>query len=124
MRWLVGIFWLFMMLASPVLASNPPITLDIYPHVQQGPGTIRVTLVIPRDTRNRAVCISIEGDTGYSRSSCWDHGEGARYQTVISYPDLPAGTYAAQATLVRTLEGGEREEVRTPLQEFHLTGFS
>ena len=83
-----------------------------------------MTIIVQRDPRNRVVCINIEGDTGYSRSSCWDHtGEGARYQTVILYPDLPSGSYAAQARLTRALAGGKSEIEQTPTVQFRLTGF-
>lgn len=119
MRRLVSIV-LILVLTSHMLAAD--ISLSVYPHFQNGPGTIRVTLIIQRDTRNREACVSIEGDTGYSRSSCWEHvGEGARYQTVIYYPDLPPGNYVATAMVVRVVNG-KREEASTPVVEFRLLG--
>ena len=123
MRRLAGVFVLLLTLVSPAYPAVPPIKLDIYPRFQHGPGTIRVKVLIPRDVHNRVACISIEGDTGYSRSSCWEHvGEGARYETLIYYPDLPAGHYVAQATIVRLVDG-KREEIPTPVFEFRLLGF-
>ena len=124
MRRLAGVFVLLLTLVSPAYSADPPIRLTIYPRFQHGPGTIRVTLIVQRNPLNRGVCISIEGDTGYSRSSCWDHvGEGARYETVFYYPDLPAGHYAAQATVIRVSMDGKREEVLTPVFEFRLLGY-
>ncbi len=119
----VSVIILITTLASRAFAADPLISIVVYPRFQQAPATIRVTVVIQRDTRNRQACVSIEGDTGYSRSSCWEHvGEGARYQTVIYYPDLPAGRYAAQGTVVRVVEG-KQVEVPTPVFEFRLLGF-
>lgn len=121
MRKLVGIIVL-LMLTSRVLAA-PAITVAVYPRFQTATrATVRVTIVIPRDKRNRQACVDLEGEN-YSRSSCWEHvGEGGAYQTVIYYPDLPAGHYAAVAQIVREKATGGAETVPTPAFEFRIIG--
>jgi hypothetical protein len=107
------------LLAAQPLHAADSVRLAIYPRFQNAPATVRVTLIIERDAANRQACIDIEGDTGYSRSSCWEHiGEGARYQTVIYYPDLPAGRYTAVAEVTRA----DHSTARSRLEEFRLLG--
>ena len=114
---------ILLLAAQPLHAAPDPVRLAVYPRFQNAPATIRVTLVIERDASNRQACLDIEGDTGYSRSSCWEHvGDGARYQTVIYYPDLPAGHYSAIAEITRVSPKGERAVLRSLVFEFRLLG--
>jgi hypothetical protein len=112
---------LMMVLTRP-LSADSPVTLTIYPRFSQAPATVRVSILIPRDPRNRQACVTLEGEN-YYRSSCWEHiGEGARYQTVIYYPDLPAGHYSAVGELAREMVKEGRTTVRTPVVEFMVLG--
>jgi hypothetical protein len=109
---------ILLLAAQPVHAADS-VRLAVYPRFQNAPATVRVTLIIERDKDNRQACLDIEGDTGYSRSSCWEHvGDGARYQTVIYYPDLPAGRYTAVAEVTHA----DRSVVRSRVEEFRLLG--
>jgi hypothetical protein len=111
-----------MMVLTRPLSADSPVTLTIYPRFSQAPATVRVSILIPRDPRNRQACVTIEGEN-YYRSSCWEHvGEGARYQTVIYYPDLPAGHYSGVVELVRETVKEGRTTVRTPVAEFRVLG--
>jgi hypothetical protein len=114
---------ILLLAAQPLPAAPDPVRLAVYPRFSNAPGTIRVTLIIERNKDNRQACIDIEGDTGYSRSSCWEHyGDGARYQTVIYYPDLPAGRYSAVAEVTRINLKAERTVLRSQVTEFRLLG--
>ena len=122
MRLVKAVVVLLMMVLARPLSAESPITLTIYPHFSQAPATVRVAILIPRDPRNRQACVTIEGEN-YYRSSCWEHvGEGARYQTVIDYPDLPAGHYSAIGELARETVKEGRTTVRTPVVEFRVLG--
>lgn len=104
-------------LARP-LAADTPVLLNITPRFSHAPAYVRVSLIIERHPDNRQACMAIEGEN-YSRSSCWDHvGDGARYQTVIDYKDLPAGHYSAQGMVLRV--GGK--EFRTRVETFRVMG--
>jgi len=110
-----------LLLSSAPAHASDPVRVSVYPRFQNAPATVRVTLIIEWDKDNRQACLYIEGDMGYSRNSCWEHvGEGARYQTVIYYPDLPAGRYTAIAEVTRA----DHSTVRTRVEEFRLLGMN
>lgn len=69
------------------------------------------------------MCLVADGE-GYYRSSCWDlPGEAAPHQTVITYPDLPAGRYEAVVTLERDSGTKGRTTFQTPIFGFRVLGF-
>jgi hypothetical protein len=98
---LTRIVAIIMLLAEPLFATTSPIALKLSQYVGFAPLTVRVSVVVPHDKDNRQVCVALEGDTGYSRSSCYEHLEDAPLQTLIWWRDLPAGNYSAVGELTR-----------------------
>ena len=74
------------------------------------PATVRVTVIVPQNAGNRAVCLVLDG--GLYTSSCWQvDGESPVY-TDKEYRDLPAGVYVISGVLRRS-PGGDTHP--TPL---------
>ncbi len=118
---LASVIVLFLMLARP-LSAETPITLRVYPLVSFAPASIRLTILVPHHPDNRSVCVSLEGDSGFSRSSCYTHEAGGRVMTLINYPDLPAGAYSAVAEVFRAKDGKSTSH-RSVVVNFRVIGF-
>ena len=76
--------------------ANPTIAVDASPKIQLatfgGSGSVWIRVTVPRDARNRVVCVVLDGPM--SRVSCWEQsGSGAAYRKEFGYRSLPAGEY-------------------------------
>ncbi len=97
------------------VTAMPTITIDVSPHVQlvtsYKTGSVAIHVTVPRDARNRVVCVVVDGPM--FRASCWEQvGREAPFRQEFSYPGLPAGEYVVEGRLewVEDREGekGER----------------
>lgn len=91
-------------------ADEPPaIAVEVAPrfqlaHPRKG-GEVYVKVTVPRDARNRLVCVSLDGTT--FRSSCWEHaGDSGAYRQEWAVRGLEPGNYVAVGELRR--EGGAK----------------
>ena len=88
-----------------LLATNAPggaqrLQLAISPAVQYSPGTIQLTAKVSPNVDNRVLCLAIDGDTGFYRSSCITlNAEQAPITHQLRYRGLPEGQYEASAEL-------------------------
>lgn len=85
-------------------AEPPAVRVEVSPKVQQSgrrnQGEVYVKLTVPRDARNRAVCVVIDGPT--FRSSCRQlDGLRASYREEWPVKALDAGSYSVFANLER-----------------------
>ena len=76
---------------------NPTITVVGSPKIQLiplgGSGGVWIRVTVPRDERNRSVCVTLDSGT-YTRSSCWENvGRGGAYRAEYGIRDLPTGEY-------------------------------
>ena len=95
-------------------AAPRPVRIEATPKVQfalHGKTTrVYLKLTVPKDTRNRAVCVEVDG--GIYRSSCWEiTALGQAYRQEWWVGELVAGAYEVRATLTR--EDGRQDVDRT-----------
>ena len=86
--------------AQPV---DPTITVVGSPKVQLiphgGSGSVWIRVTVPRDERNRTVCVTFDSE-GYTRTSCWENmGGKAAFRHEFGYRSLPAGEYVLVGVL-------------------------
>ena len=88
-----------------LLATNAPegttrLSLAITPSHQFAPGTIQLMAKVSPNADNRVLCLAVESDTGYYRSSCITlDAEQAPITHQLRYGGLPEGQYKAYAEL-------------------------
>ena len=88
------------LLANNALGGAQRLQLAISPAVQYSPGTIQLTAKVAPHENNRQLCLIIDGDTGYYRSSCITlDAEQAPITHQLRYGGLPEGQYEASAEL-------------------------
>ena len=89
-----------LLLATSAPEGSSRLSLAITPAIQPAPGTIQLTVRVASHKDNRQLCVAIEGDTGYYRSSCIAlDAEQAPITHHVRYGGLPEGQYTAYAEL-------------------------
>ena len=82
--------------------ADPPISLRLRPSFGFAPLTVQLSVRIPPHPDNRVVCIQLDSDNGYFRSSCFEHvGEEAKGLVVQNYGGLDVGNYLVTVELIR-----------------------
>jgi hypothetical protein len=92
-----------------VKADDPDhdkVTVKVRPVVLFAGGEVRTTVRTPRDARNRALRIIVEGTDYYASSDVQLDGVDAATTHQFTWKDLPGGPYRVDAILVR--EDGEK----------------
>ena len=85
-----------------VYLAEPPVSLRLMPSFGFAPLAVRLTIRVPPHADNRVVCIQIDSDNGYFRSSCFEHiGEKAKGLIVQVYQRLEVGNYLVIVDLAR-----------------------
>lgn len=84
------------LLASMAGSAFPSLTIQAVPPVTvisvgQNQASVSIRVTVPRDARNRVVCVAVEGPI--VRSSCWEHDATGPYRTEFRYPGLAVGMY-------------------------------
>jgi hypothetical protein len=110
---------LLLLFARPITADVPPVQLMVSPRVQLAPGTVKITLRIEPDARNRIFCVVYDSE-GQSGQFCSDlqGADEVRTRELPLLKDLPGGDYVAQAIVGR--EDGT--EVRSNIEHWIIRG--
>lgn len=103
-------------LALFVVVSSPSLALTVTPRVGLAPLTVRVSASLAYDDRNREMCVGIDSENGYSRSSCWGT-ISVPSTTILVYPDLPVGDYLAHGAVAR-VDGTIARSVSVPFSVY------
>ena len=90
-----------------VLLAPSPISIKVSPSgFAPAHTSIRIDISIPHNAVNRQLDVIFEnGDTYYQHSTIQLDGERARAIVTFLYPNLPEGTYVAEAVLLQLMEG-------------------
>ena len=87
-------------LTTPAVLTETAVTLRVSPQVQYAPRTVILQSRILPNIKNRILCLIVEGDTGYYRSSCITlDAKQAPITHRLRYGGLPEGQYTASAEL-------------------------
>jgi hypothetical protein len=101
------------LLASVGLRAEDPehekVTIKIRPLVLFAGGEVKTTVRTPRDARNRALRIVVEGPDFFASSDVQLDGVDAATNHQFTWKDLPGGPYRVDAILLR--ENGEKSTV-------------
>jgi hypothetical protein len=92
-----------------VRAQDPEhekVTVKIRPVVLFAGGEVKTTVRTPRDARNRALRVIVEGTDYYASSDVQLDGVDAATSHQFTWRDLPGGPYRVDAILLR--EDGEK----------------
>ncbi len=73
--------------------------ITVSPKASFAPATVIVRARVEHDSRNRAMCLELDG--GLYRSSCWEIDGDSPLVTEQVYRDLPGGTYTVRLTITR-----------------------
>jgi hypothetical protein len=95
-----------------VRAEDPEhekVTIKIRPVVLFAGGEVRTTVRTPRDARNRALRVIVEGPDFYAASDVQLDGVDAATSHQFTWKDLPGGPYRVDATVWR--ENGDKTTV-------------
>jgi hypothetical protein len=80
--------------------ADAPVALQVTPRVATEPATLTIRATIERHADNRGLQVRILS-SGYSRSSFVQlDGLDAPRTTVMSYPEVPGGSYEIQTTVL------------------------
>jgi len=82
-------------------AAPPPVTVKVVPNVGMAPATVRVTVKVEPDGRNRGLMVEADSQDFYSSSEITlDGNESSRTQR-FEFKNLPPGRYEIRATVER-----------------------
>lgn len=100
-----------LLLVALPAAADHAFTIDVYPkYTVARPGgsvDVRLTVWVPQDPQNRALCLGYDGEQ--FRSSCMEWaGERAALRQQTTFPGLPQGSYVAFAVVGRA-DGSQRQ---------------
>ena len=98
-----------LLLAGPAIGADTPMTVAVKPIITFVGGQVRTTVRTPRDERNRALRIVVEGEDYYASSDVQLDGRDAAATHQFTWKDLPGGAYRVDAILL--LVGGEERTV-------------
>ena len=95
-------------LTSPVASEPPPLALHLTPHVGYAPLQVQARLLVEPNYLNRTLCLMwIRKESSDEGAACWEvngqYAARAHYRTLPApHYGFPFGTYAIQASLVRS----------------------
>jgi len=92
--------------ASPA-AAPPPVTVQVTPNASMAPATVRVTVTVEPDERNRGLMVEADSLNFYSSSEVTLEGTGSSRVKRFEFKNLPPGEYEVRATVQRN-DGGRR----------------
>lgn len=108
--------------ANVVLHAASDVSLKVYPIFQiSDAGTVRLSLIIRPDARNRGYCMVYEGPNAGQTCRELD-GEHAAMQRVVELRDLPAGGYQAELKVERIDREGHRSVIGSGLVSWRIVG--
>lgn len=88
-------------LPAALLAS---VSVSVYPLVSASPATVRASVHIERDPRNREACLDLSDEDGEVSVSCWPlEGEAAPTVFRREWRDLPSGSYITRVSVAQGL---------------------
>jgi len=86
--------------ASPA-AAPPPVTVQVSPNASMAPATVRVTVTVEPDERNRGLTVEADSLNFYSSSEVTLEGNGSSRVRRFEFKNLPPGDYEVRATVQR-----------------------
>jgi hypothetical protein len=92
-------------LAASSAQAGESVSLRVTPRFAMEPATVRITALVPRNGRNRALEIEADSQDFYRSSLITLDGANAASATVVEFRDLPGGLYAVTA---RVFDGSGR----------------
>jgi hypothetical protein len=95
--------------AAPDDPEHDKVSVKVRPVVLFAGGQVRTTVRTPRDPRNRALRVVVEGSDYFASSDVQLDGVDAATTHQFLWKDLPGGPYRVDATLLR--EDGEKTTV-------------
>lgn len=84
------------------LLASPPVRITVVPKASFHPGSVRITVKITPDDRNRDLCYGYEGPS-YRRSCVPIEGAERKVTFEQIYTNIPPGEYQAFADLFQVL---------------------
>ncbi len=96
--------------ASPA-AAPPPVAVVVTPNVSMAPATVRVTVTVEPNERNRGLMVEADSLNFYSSSEVTLEGNGSSRVKRFEFKNLPAGEYEVRATVERN--DGNRQMAST-----------
>lgn len=109
---------LAVLIHAAVVGAQTPISITTKDFISPEPATVRVTVRIERDVRNRSWCLVYDGGTKF-RESCEElDGDRAPVFFQLRLNDLPAGDYVAVAAVCRNSTCSDRSVAQV---EFKVT---
>lgn len=102
-----------LLLLALISALSPPpeVTLKVTPRMAIAPATIRLTVHIEPDQRNREACLSWASEEGLvSSTSCWSLEDSPR-TVEKTFKDLPQGKYVGMVMVGRVDRSSARADV-------------
>jgi len=92
--------------ASPA-AAPPPVAVQVSPNASMAPATVRVTVTVEPDERNRGLMVEADSLDFYSSSEVTLEGNGSSRVKRFEFKNLPPGEYEVRATVQRN-DGGRQ----------------
>ena len=89
----------WIVLAIAALKAPPPVSIALSPRVGLAPLTVKVSVHVEPNPRNRIVEWVIEGDSGYRSSRSYDVQSQPLPTYEMKLPNVPPGHYMAVAFL-------------------------
>jgi len=96
--------------ASPA-AAPPPVAVRVSPNASMAPATVRVTVTVEPDERNRGLMVEADSLNFYSSSEVALEGTGSSRVKRFEFKNLPPGEYEVRATVQRN--DGNRQVAST-----------
>ncbi len=110
--WLCG---LLLLMAAPLGADEQPLTIAVSPVFSFAPANLMLRARIATYKDNRLVVFTVDSENYYRRSDVLLDGENAPLQTILTYRDLPTGSYEVRAILFG-YDGRERAVVASRVE--------
>lgn len=108
--------FLALVLISRLVCAAPSVALTLSAHYAFAPVTVRVTVKVPKDARNRTLCVVYDSDDAGASASCWPLAGEAAPVTHTRYFVLGPGHYGFVARIGRN----DGSEAQTPAQRLQV----